>query len=235
MPEVTVSNRYPVIPPKQFSGQRNEARPLYRRGSFLSVLATWACLASAASGAIAQTFPTTLPPGGSWTDRAVEVVAMGAPEKSLVWKLEVPATLAEVWRAWTDPAGLAEWAAPAAAVDLRPGGKWEVHFFPDAPEGERGGDANEVVSFVPERELVLRAGAPPEFPTVRREKTTFRVSLTDLGNGRVRVVATQTGWKPGDEWDRAFVALAQANAEWLNWLARRFEEGPIDWSQMSFQ
>ena len=33
-----------------------------------------------------------------------------------------------------------------AYVDLRPGGAWEAHFEPDRPQGQRGSDANEIVT-----------------------------------------------------------------------------------------
>jgi hypothetical protein len=42
---------------------------------------------------------------------------------------------------------------------------------------------------------------------------------------------TQTGWKDGDEWDRAYEYLTAGNAELLATLHRRFVSGPIDWSK----
>jgi hypothetical protein len=41
----------------------------------------------------------------------------------------------------------------------------------------------------------------------------------------------QTGWKQGEEWDKAYEYLASGNAQLLATLQRRFEQGPIDWAK----
>ena len=46
-----------------------------------------------------------------------------------------------------------------------------------------------------------------------------------------RVTLKQTGWKQGEEWDKAYEYLASGNAQLLATLQRRFEEGPIDWAK----
>jgi len=135
-----------------------------------------------------------------------------------------------VWRAWTPAEGIASWSAPAGAVALRPGGTWEAHFNPDRPPGRRGSDANEILGFRPGERLASRAGAPPRFPEVRREKTTFVMRLDPVGEYHTRVRGTQTGWREGPEWREAFEYLAGANAVWLDWLHQRFVTGPVDWS-----
>lgn len=151
--------------------------------------------------------------------------------KLLAWELVVPAPVEDVWEAWATAAGIATWSAPAGAVDLRPGGTWEAHFEPDRPKGQRGSDANEILDLEPGRLLVIRAGAPMRFPTVREEKTTFYLTLTPVGRHHTLVQATQTGWKDGPEWEEAFEYLAGANAVWLDWLHQRFTMGPIDWTK----
>jgi uncharacterized protein YndB with AHSA1/START domain len=168
----------------------------------------------------------------TWIHGGVFVAVFDEDQRRIEWEVIVPTTIGHMWRAWTDPVELATWAGPAAAVDLRPGGDWHIYFDPDAPPGERGGDASSILSFVAENELRLAAGAPLEFPTVRAEKTEFIVRMEPVGDGHVRLHAVQRGWKRGGEWDRAFRAMAHANAEWLNWLHRRFTKGPIDWASM---
>lgn len=152
-------------------------------------------------------------------------------EKRLSWELVVPAPVEEVWEAWTTAEGIASWSAPAGYVELRRGGAWEAHFNPDRPPGQRGSDANEIVDFDPRRLLVIRAGAPLKFPTVRAEKTMFYLTLTPVGSHHTLVQGMQTGWKDGSEWDAAFEYLASANAVWLDWLHQRFSTGPIDWNE----
>lgn len=152
-------------------------------------------------------------------------------ERRLKWELVVPASVDEVWETWTTADGIASWSAPAGHVELRRGGTWEAHFNPERPKGQRGSDANEIVDFDPGRLLVIRAGAPLKYPTVRAEKTMFYLTLTPVGRHHTLVQAMQTGWKSGPEWAEAFEYLAKANATWLDWLHQRFTSGPIDWTE----
>src|SRR3569833_3468075 len=85
-------------------------------------------------------------------------------EKVLVIDVTVPAPVAAVWQAFATEKGLATWLAPSATVDMRPGGDWLVHFGPSTGGGT-------VVSFVPEKELVVAALAPDKFPAVRAART----------------------------------------------------------------
>ena len=144
--------------------------------------------------------------------------------KVLMLEVTVPASRAEVWRVISTSEGLSTWLAPNAVVELKPGGEWMVHF---AGSSSAGGN---IMSFVPQKEIVISAMAPEKFPTVRAERTTARFQLEDHGAGTL-VRLTQTGWKDGDEWDRAYEYLTAGNAQLLATLHRRFVSGPIDWSK----
>lgn len=145
-------------------------------------------------------------------------------EKMLRVEITVPASRSEVWKAFSTSEGLSTWLAPNSVVDLKPGGDWMVRF----PGGSTGGGT--IVSFVPQKEIVISALAPDKFPTVRAQRTTARFELEDHGTGTL-VRLTQTGWKDGDEWDRAYEYLTAGNAQLLATLHRRFVSGPIDWSK----
>jgi uncharacterized protein YndB with AHSA1/START domain len=146
--------------------------------------------------------------------------------KVLRIEITVPAPRAEVWKVFSTSEGLSTWLAPNSNVDLKPGGEWMVHF----PGGSSGG--GNIVSFVPGKEIVLSALAPDQFPTVRAERTTARFELEDRGTGTL-VRLTQTGWKDGGEWDRAYEYLTAGNAQLMATLHRRFVSGPIDFSAKS--
>ena len=148
----------------------------------------------------------------------------GESEKMLRVEITVPASRADVWDAFSTSEGLSTWLAPNSVVDLKPGGDWMVHF----PDGSTGGGT--IVSFVPQKEIVISALAPDKFPTVRAQRTTARFQLEDHGTGTL-VRLTQPGWKDGDEWDRAYEYLTAGNAQLLATLHRRFVSGPIDWSK----
>lgn len=201
-------------------------RPALRPVGGVAALLATAFVAAPAHGAAIQTDAAA---DSVWVAGGVAVRMHDGPDRRVEWELFVPASVDAVWRAWTAPQEMVKWAGPAAEVDLRPGGTWEVHFNPERPAGQRGSDANRIVSIVAHRELHIEAGAPLDFPTVRAEKTDFVVRLEPAGFGHTRVVAVQSGWKDGEEWDRAFRYLAGANAEWLGWLEQRFVHGPLEW------
>src|ERR1700734_2075782 len=133
-------------------------------------------------------------------------VKSGAGEKVLMLEVTVPAPLAEVWKAFTTSEGLSTWLTPGAVVDLREGGEWTAHF----PGGSTGGGT--ILSFVPEKELVLSALAPDKFPTVRAQRTRAEFHFESVGEA-TRVRLTQTGWKNGTEWDDAYEYLAVGDAQ----------------------
>jgi uncharacterized protein YndB with AHSA1/START domain len=156
----------------------------------------------------------------------VTVTRTVSPDKSLTFEVTVPAAVADVWTALTTREGVTTWLWRDARIDLRAGGDWLVLY----PEGKSGGGT--VVSYVPNRRLVLTAMAPEQFPTVRAQRTTATFDLEPLSASSTKVTLRQTGWKEGPEWDAAFDYLAQGNAILLKQLYRRFVSGPIDWSKV---
>jgi uncharacterized protein YndB with AHSA1/START domain len=147
-----------------------------------------------------------------------------APEKALVIEVSIPASRAEVWKAFATSEGLSTWLTPGAVVDLRPGGEWTAHY----PGGKTGGGT--ILSFVPEKEIVLSAMAPEWFPTVRAERTRAKFEFEQRSDSTI-VRVTQTGWKSGAEWDKAYEYLIAGNAQLLATLHRRFVNGPLDWEK----
>jgi uncharacterized protein YndB with AHSA1/START domain len=147
-----------------------------------------------------------------------------AADNVLMLEVTVPAPLPAVWQAFTTSEGLSTWLTPGAVVDLREGGEWTAHF----PGGSTGGGT--ILSFAPEKELVLSALAPDRFPTVRAGRTKVRFQFEAKGDSTV-VRLTQTGWKEGEEWMKAYEYLTVGNAQLLATLHHRFVSGPIDWTK----
>jgi len=165
---------------------------------------------------------SVVPAGLAWTQAAN--TKAGTPPQQFVIEVEVPAPVGEVWHAFASSEGLSSWLFPNAKVDLKPGGDWIVRF----PGGSTGGGTIE--SFVPEKELVIAAMAPEKFPTVRAERT--RAVFTFEPRGKSTVVRlTQSGWKSGDEWTKAYEYLLPGNAQLMASLHKRFVEGPVDWEK----
>ncbi len=160
---------------------------------------------------------------GADQNSPVTVRKLDAPEKALRFEVVVPAKIEDVWNAFTTHDGLVTWLWSDVTVDLRDGGEWTVHF----PGGATGGGT--IAGFTPQRQLVMRAMAPEQFPTVRRERTKAVFDFEPAG-AETRVTLTQTGWKQGKEWDDAYEYLAKGNAQLLEQLHYRFVKGPINWN-----
>jgi len=158
--------------------------------------------------------------GFVFSQSPVQVTKVSAPKKALVFDATVPASLDAVWTAFTTSDGLSTWLTPNATVELRAGGEWTARF----PGGGTGGGT--IVSFKPKEELVMSAMAPPQFPHVRAERTTAKWEFTAVDSGSTKVTLTQTGWKSGEEWDRAYEYLANGNAQLLQALQERFRPAP---------
>lgn len=155
-------------------------------------------------------------------------VAAGAAQpddsaKILRIELSIPAPVHDVREAFTTKQGLSSWLAPDVSVELKPGGNWLVKF-----PGSTGGGT--IVSFMPEKEIVINALAPDRFPQVRAARTRAVFTFTAKGNNTL-VSLTQTGWQSGAEWDAAYEYLAAGNAELLAMLHHRFVAGPTDWQK----
>lgn len=153
----------------------------------------------------------------------VHVVASDGP-KRLDFSVTVPAQIDQVWDAFTTVAGMTSWLAPTAEVDPRAGGVWQVSFGGGvAPAG------GTILLLQPKTLLAISAMAPERFPTVRRERTTAVFLFDPAGPDATTVRLAQTGWRSGEEWDRAFDYLAEGNAQLLEALYRRFAVGPMTW------
>jgi uncharacterized protein YndB with AHSA1/START domain len=162
---------------------------------------------------------------GHFRQGDVEVTVTRAPEKRLDFEVVVPASRAEVWKAFTTSEGMTAWIAPSAKVDLKIGGPWEVGFPGAAPGG------GTILSFLPMQMLSVHAMAPEKFPTVRRDRTQAVFLFQEVDAGHTRVTLSQIGWQSGEEWDKAFDYLSTGNAQLLEMLFYRFSKGPVRWDQ----
>ena len=169
-------------------------------------------------------FVLTLAAPAAAQNHAVRVEKVATPEKALRFEVTVPATVDEVWKAFTTREGIATWLWSDARVELKPGGDWLVLF----PGSTAGGT---IVSVEPQKRLVISALAPEKFPTVRSERTRATFEFVPATPSGTMVTLVQTGWKTGPEWDAAYQYLAVGNAQLFAQLRWRFESGPIDWAK----
>lgn len=142
----------------------------------------------------------------------------------------VPASLDEVWQAWTSEAGVRAFFAPRARIDLRPGGAYELLFDLEAQPGDQGGEGMHLLAIQPMQMLSFTWNAPPELLSVRGQMTHVVIRLYPLGEKSTQVTLQHDGWGGGGEWDQAYEYFARA---WLKIvlprLKYRFTVGPLDW------
>ena len=147
-------------------------------------------------------------------------------ERSINAAVVVPAKRAEVWKALTTTEGATTFFAPAANIELRAGGPYEIYFIPDAPAGSRGGEGCRVLSFVPERMLSISWNAPMKFLERRGGRTFVVFELADTEDGHTKVTLTNGGYGHGPKWDDTFTYFSNAWPSVLENLKKRFEDGP---------
>ena len=142
----------------------------------------------------------------------------------------MPATRAEVWRAWTTSEGVVTFFAQAANIRLEPGGAFELYFDTEAPPGLQGSEGMRVLSYLPGEMLSFEWNAPPRFPELRNgPRTWVVVRLDDVGARATRVRLAHLGWRGGGEWDQVHSYFDRAWDTVLRRLVCRFESGPVDW------
>jgi uncharacterized protein YndB with AHSA1/START domain len=121
-------------------------------------------------------------------------------------EIELHAPVQRVWDAWTTPAGIEAFFAPACKVELRPGGAYEIYFDLDGAPGERGGEGNVILALEPPHLLSFTWNAPPSMPAIRRQRTHVMIELQAWPPGADRTLFRfqHDGWGRGPEWEAAF-------------------------------
>lgn len=143
----------------------------------------------------------------------------------------VPASADEVFDAFTTLEGVKTFFAPDASLELAVHGKYEMYFDPKAPKGQKGGEGNKILSFIPGEMLSFTWNAPPSLPNVRKEQTWVVLTFQPKGPKQTQVNLFHLGWQMGDEWQKAFQYFDKAWEVVLSRLAYRFQKGPIDWKK----
>lgn len=157
-------------------------------------------------------------------------------ERAIVERVTVKANINEVWRAWTTTEGITSFFAPAANIDLRPGGAYEVFMLPNAKVGERGADGMVLLAVQDKKMISFTWNAPPSLPEARKQRTVVIVRFNPRGEQLTEVTLTHLGFgtvdanNKADEWGKAYDYFARAWPNVLKNLQKRFESGPVNWT-----
>lgn len=156
---------------------------------------------------------------------------MSETERAITAGLVVPASIEDVWKAWTTEEGVKSFFAPDCWIELSIGGAYEMYFNPDAKPGEKGGEGVTIIAISFQEMLSFTWNAPPSLPEIRRQLTHVTIRLQALNENRTLVKLHHDGWGEGEIWDKTFDYFENA---WkrivLPRLKYRFETGPVDWN-----
>jgi uncharacterized protein YndB with AHSA1/START domain len=153
-----------------------------------------------------------------------------AAERAIDKEVVIKATLDEAWASWTTREGIVAFFAPDARIEPRVGGAFHIHIDPGAPPGMRGADDMRVMAVQPKKMISFDWNAPPSLPEARAQRTFVIVRFTPVDSTQTRVSLHHTGWGEGGEWDRAHAYFDRAWGGVLANLQKRYETGPVDWT-----
>ena len=162
---------------------------------------------------------------------AIGAVAAGAAERAIDKEIVVAATLDQAWEAWTTREGIVSFFAPDAKIEAAVGGAFQIYMDPGAPAGSKGADEMRYLALQPKKMLSFDWNAPPSLPEARKQRTFVVVRFAAVDERSTRVTLHHTGWGDGGEWDQAYAYFDRAWGRVLESLKKRFEQGPMDWSE----
>jgi uncharacterized protein YndB with AHSA1/START domain len=154
-----------------------------------------------------------------------------AAERAIEKEIVVTATPEQVWNAWTTREGITSFFAPDAKIDARVDGAFEIYINPLAEPGLKGADGMRFMALQPPRMLSFTWNAPPSLPEARQQRTFVVVRIHPVSEKETRVTLHHTGWGDGGEWDKAYGYFDRAWGNVLVNLKKRFESGPVDWTE----
>jgi uncharacterized protein YndB with AHSA1/START domain len=166
---------------------------------------------------------------------ALLATVAAAAERAIEKQVEVAASLDDAWAAWTTREGIVSFFAPEAVIDARVGGAFHIHFDPTAAPGAKGADDMRFLALQPKRMLSFDWNAPPHLAQARTQRTFVIVRFEPIGERGTRVSLHHTGWGDGGEWDQAYTYFDRAWGFALGNLKKRFDSGPIDWTDWMTQ
>jgi uncharacterized protein YndB with AHSA1/START domain len=140
----------------------------------------------------------------------------GVPRRRIEHEVLVAASPGDAWDAWVDPQRVVHFLGSEAHIDLRIGGRYEILFLLDAPQGQQGAEGCRVLAYLPGEMLAFSWNAPPQMPEIRFRHTWVVVTFQGPPEGPTRVRLVQTGFGDGPLWDED---VAYFTAAWSRVLA----------------
>lgn len=176
----------------------------------------------------AKTEPPEAPvmPASSHVIDLDRFVARGVVPVDLKKEVVVNAPPEAVFPLWTTAEGFKKFLGVGGEVELAIGGPIELHFGPSQPEGERGSEGSQYLSYLPNRMVSYSWNAPPKFTAERAKRTWVVVMFTPVEGGKTRVEFSHLGFGPSGEgrWDEVKAYFDRAWTNVLAALEKHFEK-----------
>lgn len=143
----------------------------------------------------------------------------------IIQQVAIAADVSLVWRAWTEPDRITEWFAPAAVIEPKIGGKFELYFNPENRDSMSTKGCT-ILHIDKPKSLVFEWKGPDPFADIinRGELTFVEVSFEPGEEGTI-VTLTHKGWKASPDWNRAREWHAAAWTDMLASLKSSLESG----------
>ncbi len=154
-----------------------------------------------------------------------------AAERAIDKEMVVPATLDAAWAAWTTREGITSFFAPDAVVDAKVGGPFQIYINPYGEPGMKGADDMRFLAVQPKQMISFDWNAPPSLPEARAQRTFVVVRFAAVDDKNTKVTIYHAGWGNGGEWEKAYAYFDKAWGNVLGNLKKRFETGPMDWTE----
>jgi uncharacterized protein YndB with AHSA1/START domain len=163
------------------------------------------------------------PEGDQFIDTSL-FVGQGLNLRQFTREAVIRATPAEVWAAWTTPAGIKQFLDTDARIELRIGGPYELLFATQDATGKRGSEGCQILSYIPGKMFSFSWNAPPLFPAERNLRTWVVVCFDELPSGSTRVELTHLGFGTGGRWDDVYEYFEHAWIKFMKLLAQSFSD-----------
>lgn len=173
-----------------------------------------------------QLFVRQVQPGSAGA--VSEAITVGDGEQALRQSLVLDAPLPRVWSHFTTNEGVSSWMAPVAEVDLRSGGTIRTNYDACGAIGDEGTITLNIVNFLPERFLILRADLDAardaawmnEAILERAPDMSNLIEFEALEDGRTLVTSWGLGYGTGKDWEQ-MIGFFTAGNDWSFGQLRR--------------
>ncbi|NBI27448.1 SRPBCC family protein [Chengkuizengella marina] len=131
-----------------------------------------------------------------------------------------------IWRAWTESDRITKWFAPAAEIQLKNYGKYELYFDP-TNKNSMSTIGCKLLDYEEPSFLEFQWKGPDEFNDVmndEKELTIVKISLLPYENG-TKLILEHTGWGTTDGWIKAKNWHIKAWEQALSSLKSNMESG----------